>query len=125
MKQRIFKLAALMLAVVMMAGILVACGKTVSGSYEADLTILGQGMNVTYTFKGNKVEAVSKVTLLGNVKNTETSGTYEINENADGTMEITFDFEEESTAFKDGTYTFVQGEDYIKIGAFKYKIVEK
>ena len=125
MKKRFFKLAAILLVAVMMLPIFASCGKKLSGSYQADVSILGQGMEVTYTFKGSKLEAVSKVTLLGNVNTTTTEGTYEIVENEDGSMDIVIDFEEESTAFKDGTYTLTEAEDYIKIGAFKYKKLEK
>ena len=47
------------------------------------------------------------------------SGTYEITENDDGTMEITINLETEDDHIKSGTYTFEEGEDYIKIGPSK------
>ena len=46
-------------------------------------------------------------------------------ENADGSFEITFDFADETELFKDGTYTFAEGESYIKIGDSKYDKVTK
>ena len=125
MKRVSKKIFALVLVTVMMLGCLAGCGKTISGSYEAKLEFLGQSWNVTYTFSGKKVEAVSKVTILGNVRNEISTGTYEIIEAADGSLEITFDFEEETDLFKDSTYTFVQEESYIQIGDSQYSKVEK
>ena len=125
MKRVSKKIFALVLATVLMLGCLAGCGKIISGSYEAKLEFLGQSWNVTYTFSGKKVEAVSKVTILGNVKNETSTGTYEITEAADGSLEITFDFEEETDLFKDSTYTFVQEESYIQIGDSQYSKIEK
>ena len=113
------------LVMVMLVCSMAACGKSLSGSYESEVELLGQSWNVTYTFKGKNVEAVSKVTILGNVQNTTSTGTYELVENADGTMEITIDFENETDLFKDGTFTFEEAEEYIKIGKSQYNKVTK
>ena len=78
---------------------LASCSKTVSGTYEGKIDIGLASYAVTYTFSGKKVTAVSKLTV-GVVVSEEAKGTYEITENEDGTMEITFDFEEEKTVFK-------------------------
>jgi hypothetical protein len=78
-----------------------------------------------YTFKGNKVEAVNKITLLGNVSSETAEGKYEIVENADGSMEITFKFEEENNSFKNKTVTYKEGDGYIELGGVKYTKVEK
>jgi hypothetical protein len=40
-------------------------------------------------------------------------------------MEITFNMENGDDAIKSETLTFEQGEDFIKIGLFKYNKVEK
>ncbi len=125
MKKRIIKLAAVMLAVLMMTCMFASCAKKLSGSYQSDASFLGQGMNVTYTFSGSKFEATNKITFLGQVTSDEVSGTYEILEYDDGSMEIKLDFEEETSTFHDGTYTFEQGEDYIKIAGIKYNKLEK
>lgn len=125
MKKSFRKIIVAILAMVMLVGTLAGCGKTLSGSYEAELKVLGQSWKVTYTFSGKKVEAESKVTLLGNVESNTYNGTYEIVENEDGSMEITFDFAEESDLFKDGTFTFAEGEDYIKIAGSQYSKVGK
>ena len=125
MKKTIMKLAAVMLALVMMSCMLASCAKKLSGSYQSDASFLGQGLNVIYTFKGSKLEATNKITLFGTVTSDAVTGTYEIVENADGSMEITLDFEEETATFRDGTYTFDQGEDYIKIAGIKYGKLDK
>ena len=125
MKKLFKKVLTLALVTMLLACSLAACGKSVSGSYESEIEIFGQSWKVTYTFSGKKVEAESKVTILGNVENKTSNGTYEIAEAADGSLEITFDFEEESDLFKDGTYTFTEGEGYIKIGDAQYNKVEK
>ena len=40
-------------------------------------------------------------------------------------MEITIDFETESDLFKDGTFTFEETEEYIKIGKSQYNKIAK
>ena len=125
MKKTMTKLTAFVLTMLMMTCIFASCAKTLSGSYEAELSLLGQGVNVTYTFSGSKVTVTSKVTILGTVNTEEIKGTYEIAENADGSLEITFDFEEETATLRDGTYTFSEEENSIKIAGVPYNKVEK
>ena len=125
MKNTLIKLLAVAVVAVMLVATLVSCGKSLSGAYSSEVSLLGQSWDVTYTFKGSKVVAESKTTILGKVNTTECIGTYEITENADGSLEISLDFEDGSDLFKDGTFTLEQGEDYIKIGGIKYSKVEK
>lgn len=126
MKKTFMRAITLALVAVLLLCTLTACGKKVpAGSYEAKLEVFGQSWNVTYTFKGNKVTATNKITILGNVNTVTAEGKYEITETSDGKMEITLDFGEESESFKDGTYTYEEGEGYIKIGEFKYNKVQK
>ena len=125
MKNTFVKLIAVAVVAVMLVATLVSCGKSLSGAYSSEVSLLGQSWDVTYTFKGSKVEAVSKTTILGQVNTNECTGTYEITENDDGSLEISFDFEEENNLFKDGTYTLTQGEDYIKIGGVQYNKADK
>ncbi len=125
MKNYLKKIVTTAFVMVMLVCSMAACGKSLSGSYESEIEVLGQSWNVTYTFKGKNVEAVSKVTILGNVQNTTSTGTYELVENADGTMEITIDFENETDLFKDGTFTFEEAEEYIKIGKSQYNKITK
>ena len=125
MNKTFVKFLALALIVVMVACTFAGCGKKVTaGTYKGELKILGQGAEVSYTFKGNKVEVEKKVTILGVVDTETVSGTYEIAENDDGTMEITFEFEKESDTFKNGTVTFEQGEDYIKLAGVQYNLAD-
>ena len=89
---------------------LASCGNTISGSYTAELEILGQSASTTYKFSGKKVEIITKTTILGTV-NTETeSATYSINGD-----EITITKDD-----ADKTYTFEKGDDYIKIAGIQY-----
>lgn len=125
MRNTVKKVLVLALVAIMLVGSFAGCGKSLSGSYEAKIEFLGQSWNVTYTFSGKKVEAVSKITILGAVDTTTCVGTYEITENADGSLEITFDYEEESDLFKDGTYTLTETDEYIKIGESQYNKVSK
>ncbi len=126
MKKTVMKAITLALVAVMLLCTLTACGKKVpAGAYEAELEMFGQSWKVTYTFRGGKVTATNKITFLGNVTTETADGKYEITENADGTMEITFDFGEENDSFKNKTYTYEEGEGYIKIGEFKYTKVDK
>ena len=125
MKMKFTKVIVVVLVMVFLLCSMSACGKSLSGSYESEIELLGQSWNVTYTFKGKNVTAVSKVTILGTVKNTTCTGTYELAENSDGTMEISIDFENETDLFKDGTFTFEETEDYIRIGKSQYNKVEK
>ena len=126
MKKTFIKVITLTLVAIMLVCSLASCGKKVeSGSYEAEIEVLGQSWNVTYTFKGSKVEAVNKITLLGNVTTETAEGKYEIVENDDGTMEITFEFEEENDSFENKTVTYTEGDGYIELGGVKYNKVEK
>lgn len=120
MKKSIMKVFALLLVTVLVASVFAGCAKTISGSYEAQIEILGQKYSVTYTFSGSKVTVVSKITLLGNVKTETVEGKYSITENSDGSMEITFSDFEENNFVENGTKTFEEGEDYIKIGGVQY-----
>ena len=124
MKKTILKVLTLSLVAVMLICTLASCGKMISGSYDAQIEFLGQKVTVTYTFTLNKVEATSKVTVLGNVQSETAEGTYKITENSDGSMEITFEFEKETDVFKNETVTFEEGEDYIKIGLATYNKVK-
>ena len=97
---------------------LASCGKMLSGTYSAKTELMGQSVETSYTFKGNKVTAEVKATILGNVETETQEGKYSIE---DG--EITFTFEEDGKE-KTQTYTFEQGEvdgvKYIKIAGVKY-----
>ena len=116
MKKTIFKVLALVLVVVMICGILVACGNKPSGKYSADLVL----WNRTYEFKGNKVSVTSTGKISG--KSTTVEGTYEIVENEDDSLQIKFawDSEDRENEIFNGAWAYEIGDDYIKIAGVKY-----
>ena len=113
------KALCVVLVVVMMLS-LVACGKTLKGTYEAEIDAIVMKYTSTYEFSGSKVEITKKTTVFGTVNTSTFEGKYEITENEDGTMEITISLETEDDEIKSGTYTFEEGEDYIKIAGIQY-----
>ena len=108
--KKTIRVMALVLALATVLFVFAACGKTLSGTYSAE--VLGTG--ATYEFKGSKVTVTAKA--LGVVA-FEAEGTYKI----DGDQ-ITFTFEGDEKDAKEynGTFTFEEGDDYIKIGLVKY-----
>ena len=119
MKKTVLKVIALTLVAIMMVGTLAACAKTLSGEYSSTYEVAGQSITTTYKFKGKNVEIETKTVFLGNINTEKTEATYEINENADGTLEITFFFEEDGET-DSKTYTFEEEDEYIKIGGSQY-----
>ena len=118
--KKTIKLVSWLLVVATLCLAFASCGKRLSGSYEAEAEVLGQSASVTYTFSGKKVSVEAKTVLLGTVNSEVYEGTYEITEDKDGKMEITLTFETEGDSVKSGTFTFEEGEDFIKIGGIKY-----
>lgn len=117
------KILALVLVVTTLCVALVSCGKKLSGEYKAlDIELLGQKASVTYTFKGNKYEKTTETTILGQVSTETEEGTYKIVKNDDNTMEITLT---KKDAEKGNTFTFAEGDGYIKIGMVKLDKIEK
>ena len=109
------KFMSIVLVVVMMLS-LVACSKQLSGTYQAEFDIKIMKYTASYTFKGDKVEITKKTNVFGVVDTTSFEGTYEIIENEDGSMEITISLKTEDDQIKSGTFSFEEGEGYIKIG---------
>ncbi len=111
-----------------------SCGKkTVSGTYEGSLNLGFVAYTVTYSFNGNNVEISSQLTsAVGSLNPTVINATYEIAEDEEGNMTITFDYgeaeagdgmEEEGVAL-----SFTEGAEggvkYIKIAGIKYNEAE-
>ena len=120
------RIMAVVLALLMVTFVFASCGKTIKGTYKAEVGLGGlAGYTATYEFSGKKVEITKTTSLLGSTNTTTMNGTYEITEKDDGTMEITITLEKGDDDIKSGTYTFEQGEDYIKIGLVQYNKVEK
>ena len=98
---------------------LASCGKTLSGTYSADLAIA----KVSYEFKfGGKV-TLTVDPIIGDTSTYE--GKYEV---IDDTNEITLIFEDADAKEYGGTSSFTTGEEegvkYIKIGGVKYTEVD-
>ncbi len=120
------RVLALVLVIAMACLALASCGKTLSGTYSAEVG-LGDlaGVKQSFTFKGSKVIlTVTGSSFLTGSATAEYEGKYEITEAADGTMNITFEFESEDEDAKDfnKTHSFSEDKDAgtIKIGAITY-----
>ena len=105
---------------------LVSCGNNLSGEYKGEVNVLVASYEVIYKFSGKKVEVSRQVkSVLGNAEPVVINGTYEITEDEEGKLTISFEYEgEEDEDVKGGTYNFEKGEDYIKIGIAKYTKVD-
>lgn len=115
------RILSLLMILALCTAVFASCAKTLSGTYEGEVDAIVLKYTATYEFSGNKVDITKKTTtILGTVNTVEFSGTYEISENDDGSMEITFTLDSEDEQIKSGTFTFEEGEDYIKIGLAKY-----
>ncbi|MBO7195721.1 MAG: hypothetical protein J6V80_00115 [Clostridia bacterium] len=101
---------------------LAACGKSLSGSYKAELDLLIGKSSVTYEFS-----PFGKVTVTTNSLGKETveEGKYELDDDGD---EITFTFVNDKGEEVESEYDFATGEEngvkYIKIGLVKYQKVD-
>lgn len=123
--KRSIRFVAVAMALLMLCLALTSCGKKLSGTYEAEIGVGAlASYNASYTFSGSKVEISKTATLLGATKTTTFDGIYEIVEKDNGKMEITITLDSEDDDIKSGTFTFEEGEDYIKIGLVEYKKVD-
>lgn len=99
---------------------LASCGKSLSGKYEADLSILG-----TYTYEFGAFGKVTKTVDPIAGDNIVTEGKYEINEAGD---KITFTFENEDGVEESETVSFAEvtknDVKYLEIGGVQYTKVD-
>lgn len=113
--RRLAKILCVLLTLVCIGSLFAGCGKTLSGTYKAE--VMGSG--ASYTFQGNKVEI--KVLVLGTVVTT-LNGSYEI---GDGTITFTFgDADADTAKTYSGTFDFSKTENTIKIGVIEYTRAE-
>ena len=122
------KLLSMALVVVMLCLAFTACGKTLSGEYEAEINLGIVSYTATYEFNGNKVTITKDVdAIINDPEPVEFTGTYEITEEKDGDLKIklTLDGDAQDEHIKAGTYSLEIEEDYIKIAGVKYDKVEK
>ncbi len=105
------RIIAVAMALLMVALVFTACGKTLSGDYSAEIA----GTGATYSFKGSKVTITYK--LLGSEVYT-LEGTYKIK---DDKITITIDSDDKEAKDYSGTHDFAETDDGIKIGIIEYK----
>ena len=102
------RILAVALALLMVTHVFASCGKTLKGTYSAEIV----GTGVEMTFEGKNVTITLKA--LGMEVGSST-GTYKIGDNK---ITLTFDRDNDKVEAYDGTFDFEEGEDYIKIGTF-------
>ena len=117
------KVIAVVLVLATLVCLFAACGKKLSGKYSAQIGGDLLGYKATYEFKGSKVTATKTTSVLGSSNTTTFEGEYEITESDNG-MEITITFETSDNDIKSGTYTFEEGDGYIKIAGIQYNEVK-
>ena len=116
MKNTFVKVIALVLVIATLTCVFASCGKTISGTYKAELgstSVLGG--SATYKFSGSKVTISVTAGAFGFEKTTTFEGKYEINDD-----QITFTFEDSDAGEYNGTQSFEKGDGYIKIGGVTY-----
>lgn len=102
------RILAVVMALLMVTLVFASCGKTLKGTYSAE--VFGSGVELE--FEGKEVTITLKAIGfdLGSV-----TGTYKIK---DDKITLTFDSDNEKIDAYNGTFDFEEGEDYIKIGEF-------
>ena len=122
--KKMTKIIAIALVLVTLVCVFASCGKKLSGKYSGEINLGIGSYKVTYNFKGSNVVVTHTASsMLTGSETVEVEGKYEITESDNG-MEITFTFEEENDVAKSKTYSFEEGEDYIKIGGIQYDKAE-
>ena len=120
--KKLTKVLALAVVVAMLCLALASCGKTLSGTYTAELDVAIAGAKTSYTFSGSKVTVTKTANVFGAQKTTEYEGKYEIVEAKDGSMTIKFTFEDSDAKEYTGEYSFAEDKDAktITIGIVTY-----
>ena len=118
------KVIAIVLVLATLVCVFASCGKKLKGKYTGEINLVVAKYQVTYNFSGSKVTVTHTTSnFLTGSDTTTVEGKYEIAESDNG-MEITFTFENEDDVAKSATYSFEEGEDYIKINGIKYTKAE-
>ena len=102
------RILAVVMALLMVTFVFASCGKTLKGTYSAEVF----GTGVEMTFKGKDVTITLKAVGMEVGSST---GTYKI---ADDKITLTFESDNDKVSAYNGTFDFEEGEDYIKIGTF-------
>ncbi len=118
--KKVLKVLSLVMVAAMLCITLASCGKTLSGEYESDATVLGTGLVTIYEFSGKKVTLTLETKAAGAVVGDPIviEGKYSIDDD-----KITFEFEgdDEDAKKYSQTLDFEESEDYIKIGVVKFE----
>ena len=121
MKKTIKWLALAMVAVVLCMT-MVACAKTLSGTYVAEGDLFGiAGGSTSYTFSGSKVTIEVKAGVFGLETSKSFDGAYEITEAEDGSMKITFTFGDDDAQKYSGSFNFEEIDEGIKLNGIVHK----
>lgn len=102
------RILAVVMALLMVTLAFASCGKTLKGTYTAE--VFGSGVELEFDGK----EVTISLKLLGAEVGSST-GTYKIK---DDQITLTFDSDNDKVEAYNGTFDFEEGEDYIKIGTF-------
>ena len=102
------RILAVVMALLMVTFVFASCGKTLKGTYSAEVF----GTGVEMTFKGKDVTITLKAVGMEVGSST---GTYKI---ADDKITLTFESDNDKVSAYNGTFDFEEGEDCIKIGTF-------
>lgn len=102
------RILAVVMVLLMVTLVFASCGKTLKGTYSAEIA----GTGVEMEFEGKDVTITLK--FLGAEVGSST-GTYKIE---DDQITLTFESDDDKVEAYNGTFDFEEGEDYIKIGTF-------
>ncbi len=123
-KTKTLKIAALLMTLVLLAGMLASCGTTLSGTYESELLGLSfefkSGGKVSFTYPSLNIS--SSILTEGLINSATSEGTYEISKDK---STITFNFSDEGAKEYDGESSLEIGSDYIKIDSITFTKVKK
>ena len=112
--KKMTKILSLVMVLVLVCCVFASCAKTLSGTYSAEAGGSLLGGKVSMSFSGKNVTITTTAGIAGFTNTSETKGTYEIAEAADGTQTITITFESDAEGDADkfsGTQKFAEGKD--------------
>lgn len=115
------RVLAVAMALLMVMVVFASCGKTLKGTYSAEIDVVVLKYTASYEFSGKNVTVTKVVNpKIGESKTLTIEGTYEIITNDDDTMDIKLSFTTEDDHIKSGTFDFEEGDGFIKIAGLKY-----
>ena len=112
--KKMTKIFSLVMALVLVCLVFASCAKTLSGTYSAEVGGSIAGGEISLSFSGKEVTVTVGANVIGLSATKDFTGTYEINEVADGTQTITINFDGDVTGTAvqlGGTQSFSEGKD--------------